>query len=146
MRKNFCFLGLRDKKMNAHFAGIFSLILLLLFGCILLTHACVHYADFWSLLVVVPAVIAFFSPAVCYGYNRMDDVFRNAGNMDAETFRSCREMGWAIAGVLLMASYGIPVLAWYNAALGWPGVIEVDMALNCWVWAYLIWLRIFVFY
>ena len=132
--------------MNAHFAGIFSLILLLLFGCILLTHACVHYADFWSLLVVVPAVIAFFSPAVCYGYNRMDDVFRNAGNMDAETFRSCREMGWAIAGVLLMASYGVPVLAWYNAALGWPGVIEVDMALNCWVWAYLIWLRIFVFY
>lgn len=133
--------------LKMHFFGILSFLLLILFGCIFLFHACFHYSDFWSLLIVVPSILAFFSPAVCYGYNRGDDVFRSMGSsMDAQTFKSCREMGWAIAFVLLTGAYGIPVLAWYNANLGWLGAIEVHASLTCWMWAYIIWLRIFVFF
>lgn len=129
------------------FFGILSFVLLVLFGFVFLFHACVHYSDFWSLLLVLPVVLAFFSPAVCYGYNREDDVFRSMGsNMSAETFRSCRELGWAMSAVFFVGSYGIPVLAWYNANLGWMGVVEVHAALTCWLWAYLAWLRIFVFF
>ena len=131
---------------HAHFAGIFFFVTELLVGTILLCYACFHYGDFWSFFVVVPAAVAFFTPAVCYGYNRESDDFANSAQMEAETFRSCRELGWALAAVLLMGSYGIPVLAWHNASLGWAGVIQVHAALNCWVWAYIIWLRIFVFY
>ena len=128
------------------FLGIFSLVLFLLLGGIFLFHACFHNDDFWSLFIFVPGVMAFFSPAVCFGYADRDAQERNMPTLYPETRHACVEMGWAVAGVLLLGAYGIPVLAWYNARLHWTGVLEVDAALNCWVYAYIIWLRIFVFH
>ena len=131
---------------GAHFAGLLTFVLLLLFGFIFFFHACFHYGDFWSLFMLIPVTLAFLSPAVCFGYNRQEDVYLNSGSMGAQEFRNCRELGWSFALILLLGSYGIPVLAWYNANLWWAGVVEVYVGLTCWIWAYIIWLKIFVFY
>jgi hypothetical protein len=131
---------------HVHFGAVAFLVLELLAGFILLFHACGHSEDYWSILILVPITIAFLTPPVCYGYNREDDVFANSSTLSEETFRSCKELGWAVSLMLLMGAYGIPVLAYWNAHLSWWGVVEVQSALSCWVWAHVIWLRIFVFY
>ena len=131
---------------SINLVAIFSLVFLSLLGFFLLLHACFHHHDFWSLTIFIPAIIAFFVPAICFGYQKEQDVLLRDDVMDQQSFRNCRELGWSVSGVLLLATYLIPVLAWYNANLGWGGAVMVQIALTCWVWAFIVWLRIFVFY
>jgi hypothetical protein len=57
-----------------------------------------------------------------------------------------KEAGWVVGGLFYVSSYGIPVLVWYNAAaFPWTGVILMDATLVLFGWAYILWLRIFIF-
>lgn len=128
------------------FCGLFAFVTLILLFVGLLLFACIHWHNGWSFFVLVPCLIAFFTPAVCYGYNREDDLhLQDTGNMNQMTFHTCRELGWVVAAMLLLCAYAVPVLAWYNAAFHWGGVITVHVALTCLLWAYILWIRIFVF-
>ena len=131
--------------------GIFSIVLLLLVSTTAFTFACAHYHNWWSLFIWLACALAFFTPAVCYNYTDSgeDLAFHDVSQrVDETTFRNCRELGWSMAAVFLLGSYGIPVLAWYNDPPGfhWGGVLIVYGSLTCAVWAYVLWLRIFVFY
>lgn len=126
--------------------GIFSLVAFSLSGLFLLCFACFHHQNFWSFLVFVPAVAAFFVPAICFGYQKEEFVTLNEDLMDRQSFRNCRELGWSVSALLLLVTYLVPILAWYNTSFPYTGVIKVEIAITCWVWAFIIWLRIFVFY
>lgn len=108
--------------------------------CILL-FACIHWHNYWSLFTVLPCFLAFIVPSICYGYEDPEMV-KTA--MDPETFQNCRELSYAIAVFLLLSTYGIPALAWYNAGFRLGGVLMIYGAITLATWAYLFWLRIFV--
>lgn len=116
-----------------------------LIGAVLLVFACVHWHNWWSLFIVLPCLIAFFLPAVYYGYEDEDSARDHTrGYMDPDSLRNYRELTWAISTLLLLSAYGVPALAWYNSGFPWPGVLVVDGALTAALWAYVLWLRVFV--
>lgn len=107
----------------------------------LLLFACIHWHNYWSLFTVLPCVVAFFVPAICYGYQDPETVHTA---MDPDTFQNCRELSYATAVLLLLSAYGVPALAWYNAGFRLGGVLTVYGAITLATWAYLFWLRMFV--
>lgn len=128
--------------------AVFSLVLLSLLGASLLLFCCIHYRPAgWANLCIVPVLlVAFVAPAICMGYNSDERVVLEHVDMDANTFQSCRLLGWSVASVLLLFSYAVPRLAWYNStSFTWHGVVFMDADLTCIVCAFILWLRVFVF-
>lgn len=129
---------------GARVAAVFSLISLILGGASLLVFVCVHYANWWSLFILLPCILAFISPAICFGYETADFAMLDV-EMNKETFSSCRELGWSL-GILLWAfAFVVPILAWYNSGLHWIAVLLVDVSVTCLLWSYVLWLRVFVY-
>jgi len=128
----------------ARLTGIILFVIFLFVGVGFLFFSCIHYQNYWALFVVVPCVVAFIAPAICYGYDQEDLAFKHI-EMDEQSFRTCRELGWAVAIILFLATYGVPVLAWWNAAFAWQGCVLVHATLTVWCFGYILWLRIFVF-
>lgn len=124
-------------------ARIFGLMGLVAFGmaafCLLL-YACAHWHNWWSLFVVAPCFLAIALPGGCHGYEPQDMVNTE---MDPETFRTCRELGWASAALLWLAAYGVPVLAWYNSGFPWRGVLVVEGAITSAEWSFILWVAFF---
>jgi hypothetical protein len=90
--------------------------------------------------------MAIFIPALCYNYNQIQDVaFRNDAHVDEITFRNCRELGWSFALIMLIWTFFIPVLAWYNSGFYYGGVLVEFSSITCFCWSYVLWLRIFIF-
>lgn len=106
----------------------------------LLLFACFHWHNFWPIFTIVPCLLAVFIPSICYGYDDPETV-RHA--MDQETFHNCRELSYAIAALLLLSSYGVPALVWYNAKFHVAGVLVVYGAITLATWSFLLWLRLF---
>lgn len=102
-------------------AGVMLSVSLLLF-------ACVHWHNAMPLIVVVPCVLAFYVPAICFGYQHIDSV---QTAMDRETFETCRELSWAISGMLVLVAFAIPIIAWHWTGFAMAGVLVVDAALTC---------------
>jgi hypothetical protein len=125
--------------------GLFCFVLALLSGAFLLIFACAHWHNWWSLCAAPCVGLAFFLPALCYGYQRRDELHLADSRMDSVTFDNCRDLGWVAAAMVMLCAYGVPVLAWYNAGFGYGGVITVQGALTCQVAAFQLWLRIFIF-
>jgi hypothetical protein len=126
--------------------GILMLVAFIMIGLFLLFFGCAHWQNWWSLFIVPSLIVAIFIPALCYGYNRVEDVaFRQDAQVDEITFRNCRELGVAIAVLMLVWTFFIPILAWYNSGFAWPGVLVEFASITCFCCAYVLWLRIFVF-
>ena len=126
--------------------GIVLLVASIMIGLFLLFFGCSHWQNWWSLFIVPSLVVAIFIPALCYGYNRVEDVaFRIDAPVDEITFRNCRELGVAMAGLMLIWTFFIPILAWYNSNFHFGGVLVEFGSVTCFCWAYVLWLRIFVF-
>lgn len=121
--------------------AMMALVAFAMLSIFLLLFACFHWHNFWSLFTVLPCVIAFFVPAICYGYQDPETV---QTAMDPETFQNCRELSYATAALLLLSAYGVPALAWYNAGFRMGGVLTVYGAITLATWAYLFWLRMFL--
>jgi hypothetical protein len=133
--------------------AIFSIVFLLLLAFSLFVFASVHYHNWWSLFVWPICLLAFLTPAVCYNYvntSADDATFRDQTHVDDATFRNCRELGWSVAAVLYLGSYAVPMLAWYNpqptGGMHWGAVLLFYGVLTCLCWAYVLWLKIFVYY
>jgi hypothetical protein len=113
--------------------AIFSIVFLLLLAFSLFVFASVHYHNWWSLFVWPICLLAFLTPAVCYNYVNAAD-----------------ELGWSVAAVLFLGSYAVPMLAWYNpqptGGMHWGAVLLFYGVLTCLCWAYVLWLKIFVYY
>ena len=121
-------------------ARIFGLVVLVactLASCALLIFACAHWHKWWSLFAVLPCVLALLAPHPCYGYQPQDAVNTQ---LDDESFRACRELGWATAALLWLTTYAVPVLAWYNSTFPLAGVLVVDGAITCAEWAMILWI------
>ncbi len=128
--------------------SIFFLVFLMLAGLVLLFYACAHTRNWWSLFILFSSIIVFYSPAVCYNYrsDSDDNNFVGVDAIDQQRLKTCRELGWTVALVVFLFSYGIPVLAWYNStAFPWTGVVQVHGTLTCFAWSYVLWLKMFVF-
>jgi hypothetical protein len=136
-----------NAKGSFRLIGIFVLVSCALASIATLLFACIHWHNWWSLFVAAPLFVAFLVPSVCFSYNAMDDLPLNEMPMDPGTFTSCRELGWAMAGILLLFSYSVPVMLWYNSmAFPWQAALVVILgSLTSVMWAYVLWLRIFVF-
>jgi len=131
---------------GVHFASVFLFVFFILIGFILIFFACFHYNDFWSLFSILALIIGYNCPALCFGYDDPNMQEYRMKDLYPETRTSLAEMGWAFGGIFYLVSFLPPVLAWYNAHLGWAGVVMVFMALTVWMWAYIMRLRIFIFY
>jgi hypothetical protein len=132
-------------KRRARLLAMVALSACALLSIFLLIFACVHWHNWWSLFVILPYLIAFFLPAIYFGYDDEDTARdQTKGKMDPDSLRNCRELTWAISSLLLLSTYGIPVLAWYNSGFHWHGVLVVDGALTSALWAFVLWLRVFV--
>lgn len=126
--------------------GNISLVFLILIGNFLLFFGCSHYGNWWSLFIIPVLILAIIVPGFCYNYNQIEDIaFRSDQHVDELTFKSCREAGWSIAFVLLMFAYCVPVLAWYNSAFNYGGVLVEFGSITCFSYSYALWLKIFVF-
>lgn len=90
-------------------------------------------------------MVTFYSPAVCFNYRTDDDTPVGVDHIDQQRLKTCRELGWTVALVVFLFSYGIPVLAWYNSGFPWSGVVQVHGTLTCFAWSYVLWLKMFVF-
>jgi len=129
--------------------GFVFLCLFLLSGTTFFLTGCGHYGNWWSLFAPLTMVLAFLTPAICYGYN--DDNEANMFNwdmeMDTNTFKSCRDLGWVLGMILGIFSQSIPAIVWYNEPLSlpWPGVLWIMSGIMLWWWSALILLKIFVF-
>lgn len=131
---------------GGHFLGVLLFVLFILIGFILFFFSCFHYQDFWSLFSLLALIVAYFSPALCFGYDDPHMQEYRMKDMYPETRKSMVEMGWAFGGIFFIISYIPPVLAWYNAHLGWAGVVMIFTAITLWMWAYILRLKIFIFY
>jgi len=138
---------------HALMAGIaaFLLALCCATGCYLFI--VVHYRHAWSVLVVVALLFAaFVSPAVCYGYDNDGGApafvaMRNL-QMSEQTFLNCRDLGYIIAGIFILLTYVAFAVAWYASDGASPplgGAIVGFAGNTCAVFAYMGWLRVFVF-
>jgi cobalamin synthase len=125
--------------------AIFFLVFLLLAGIVLLFYACAHHHNWWSIFVLLSAIVTFYSPAICYNYRTDDDTPVGMDHIDEQRMKTCRELGWTVALVVFLFSYGIPVLAWHGSGFAWAGVVMVHVALTCFAWSYVLWLKMFVF-
>lgn len=122
--------------------AIFGQLFLILISFVLLFFTCIHYANFWSYFIILPVGIAFFVPVICFGYSQSHE---QNSDLDPQRLQSCKQFGWSLTIVLFIATYGIPVLAWYNSGFYWGGVLLIFTVLTFWGWAYLLWIRVFVF-
>jgi hypothetical protein len=129
--------------MRARFWAILWMVILTFTFVGLLLFATIHWHNFWSFFVVIPCILAFFVPNLCLNYTPTEELDTTHIHWDAATTQNCRELGWTLAAILLLSSYGIPVLAWYNAGFAWPGAMTVHIALTLLIWAYMLWLRVF---
>ena len=130
---------------GCRFLAILLFVLLLLVAAVLLIFACSHWHNWWSLFIVPTLLVAFFSPAVCYGYQSKEEIELYDTNMDAQTFSNCRDLGWAICIIMATFAYAVPVLAWYNSSFHWGGVLCIYACLTCVIVAQEIWIAIFAF-
>jgi len=132
-------------KRRARLLAMMGMSACALLGISLLIFACAHWHNWWSLFTFLPCLIAFFLPALYFGYDDEDTARdQTKKSMDPDTLRNCRELTWALSSLLLLSSYGVPVLAWYNSGFHWHGVLVVDGALTAAMWAFVLWLRVFV--
>lgn len=109
-----------------------------------------HHGHVWSLILVSTLhFAALFSPAFCFGYNTEDPQFLlSGGGMDEQTFLNCRDLGWIGTVVFFLLSFVVPASAWYasdGTAPPMMGVVCEYVGNACMGWAYVLWLRIFVF-
>lgn len=126
--------------------GILSLVSLIMIGVFLLFFGCSHWHNWWPLFIFPTMIFAIIVPGCCYNYNAIEDIpLRQDQHVDEVTFRNCRELGNVIALLLFVFCYAIPVLAWYNEAYSYAGVLVEFASITCFCWAYVLWLRIFVF-
>lgn len=126
--------------------GILLMVALIMIGLFLLFFGCAHWQNWWSLFIVPSLLVAILIPAPCYNYNQIQDVvFRSDEHVDEVTFRNCRELGWIFALLMLVWTFFIPILAWYNSQFAWPGVLVEFASITCFCCAYVLWLRIFIF-
>jgi hypothetical protein len=106
--------------------------------------ACIHFSNWWSLFIYVPIFFSVCVPSVCYEFKRADDLLDV--QMPREDFQNCRELGRAIALLLLLVSYSVPVLAWYNSGFHWMGVLLIMTTILLTSISFIIWKRVFVDY
>jgi len=129
--------------------GLFALSVLALMATALLMFACIHYrpAGWFCLLVVPVVVVAFFTPATCYGYSSRNERDLMSGiEMSHERLDTCRQFGYAVASTLYLFCYAIPVLVWYNSvSFTVYGVLVMDACMTCALVAFALWVRIFLF-
>ena len=109
-----------------------------------------HYYHVWSILVVCALLFfSFITPAICFGYNLEDpQFFLDEGHMSEQCFLNWRDGGYAIALLLYLLTYIVPIVPWYmsdGTRLVAGGVMMVHWA-NTWAAvAYIVFLRIIVF-
>lgn len=126
--------------------GILSFVFLILIGLFLLFFGCTHFLNWWSLFILPSVIVAIMIPALCYNYNQIEDAAQQFNfQIDAITVDNCRSLGWAIAFIMLLFTYSIPVFAWYNSGMHFGGVLVEFGSILCFCLAYILWLRIFVF-
>lgn len=107
---------------------------------------CGHYHNWWSLLSLILLLVAIYVPAICYNYDEEEVwMLQMHTNWSEDTFRICRDLGWILVLMLMVASYSVPAVVWYNAGILWPGVLWIMAGIMLWWWTYILLLRVFVF-
>lgn len=125
--------------------AIFFLVTCALNAVATLLFACIHFAHgWWCLFIIPPLAVAFLAPAVCLGYNELNDALLINVEMDRHAFENCRMLGWSIAGVLVLFTYCVPIIVWYNSTFSYAGVLIIDLSVNSVLWAFTLWLRVFI--
>ena len=129
--------------------GIFTMLCFLSFGVGCYLFVAFHYHHVWSLFFIGGFLMAMFiSPALCFGYNQEDYVFlMRSGGMDEQSFLNCRDLGYVASILFFVLKFVIPTSAWYGSdGLNPPiqGTL-ITFSANTWmVFAYILWLRIFI--
>lgn len=123
--------------------GHAAIVIFLILHVGLLSFACIHWRNGWSLFIFLPLIVAFLAPTLCQNYATMPMELLSSG-MEYQNFQSCREFGWIFAFFIGICAYIPPVLAWYNTPFPMAGVIMVFVSVLCVHWTYLTWLRMYV--
>jgi hypothetical protein len=133
--------------MSAKGAAIFALVVCILSAVATLLFVCIHFPHgWWCLLIIPPLIAAFVIPAICYGYNELDDNLLVEAGMERAQFENCRMLAWSISGVLVLVAYSVPLLVWYNSGgtFRYTGALAMIASLTCVLWAFVLWRRVFI--
>lgn len=124
--------------------AIFFLVTCALTAVATLLFACIHFPHgWWCMLIVLPLVIAFLVPAICLGYNDFDDALKQV-DMERPQFENCRMLGWSVAAVLVLFTYSVPIIVWYNSStFSYVGVLVVDCSITSALFSFVLWRRVF---
>jgi hypothetical protein len=130
---------------GARFCALLAFCILLALTLSLSFFACVHFRNWWSMLIFPPCVVAFLVPQICFVYSANKwSALEDDGFPDDHVRQGCRDMGKALAFVITFCTYLVPVLAWYNAGFHWGGVLIIDVAITALLWAFVLWYQVFV--
>lgn len=123
--------------------AIFFLVTSALTAVATLLFACIHFQHgWWCLLILPPLVVAFLVPAICMGYNDINEAIKVV-DMERPEFENCRMLGWSIAAVLVLLAYSVPIIVWYNSTFSYVGALVVDYSITSTLWAFWLWRRVF---
>lgn len=124
--------------------GILAMLLCVCFAGGLYLYVAFHYRHMWSLLVNTGLLLlAFFTPAIAYGYNNEDPVFMNTGNMSLNGFLNCRDFCYVLALVFFTLTYVMPTVAW-SYGLNMFGTVFVYFGNTLLGYAFVLWWVIFL--
>lgn len=117
MKTYVCVKGWHIEMEGRHVRLLGSLAMLLLLaiatGCYVFV--IFHYAHIWSLLYVFAFMVAaFLCPAMCWGFDPVDEV-RIPNGMSTESYMNRREIGFALGLVFYVQTYVIPAASWYRS-------------------------------
>jgi glucan phosphoethanolaminetransferase (alkaline phosphatase superfamily) len=129
----------------SHFFALLVSVLCVLLSAFLFFFGCIHWHNWWSLFCLPVLAFAFIVPSCCYNYNDVNDIALQDHHMRPNTFQNCRMLGWIIAGSLVLLTYIIPVLAWYNDDYSWRGVWTIFGSITSLMTSYIVILSVFVF-
>ena len=125
--------------------GIFFLCAFLFGGAAVLTWGSVHVHQFWCLgFHPVLLLVAFISPALCFGYNT---VLPSEWNGTVRSWKNAKMFGFTFqVSFLALCWWCVPLIVWWNlggdAML--PLVITAQLSTTLFVFSYVLWLKIFI--
>lgn len=120
---------------------VFLIVALLSAGLSLILFGCFHWSNFWCLFSIPCAFLAWFVPHLFYGFKTRTEIDLLDIPMDERAFYTLREFAYAVGAALLLLTFAIPVLVWFNSSLPWDATYVFFASFVCWSIAFMLWWR-----